>query len=107
MKHVHGEAFALVRGGSHHIRLPSSRQHSHPFHVVPVEEWPDEVPRPSASGTVTIAGELCTPKDVLARAPLERVRAGDVIVFEAAGAYGWEISHHDFLRHPHPEFLYL
>ncbi|WP_245202515.1 hypothetical protein, partial [Staphylococcus agnetis] len=23
------------------------------------------------------------------------------------GAYGWSISHHDFLSHPHPEFVYL
>ncbi|MGS0652473.1 hypothetical protein ACU40U_16505, partial [Staphylococcus arlettae] len=24
-----------------------------------------------------------------------------------AGAYGWSISHHDFLSHPHPTFIYL
>ena len=60
-----------------------------------------------AGEEITVCGELCTPKDVLARAPVERVRAGDVLVFEAAGAYGWDISHHDFLRHPHPEMLFL
>lgn len=106
-KEVHGEAFALVRGGSHHFRLPSSWHHSHPCHVVPVDAWPDRLPRSTVAGPVTIAGELCTPKDVLARGVPGPVRAGDVIVFEAAGAYGWEISHHDFLRHPHPEHVFL
>jgi hypothetical protein len=24
-----------------------------------------------------------------------------------AGAYGWDISHHDFLRHAYPERLFL
>jgi hypothetical protein len=28
-------------------------------------------------------------------------------VFSHAGAYGWEISHHDFLSHPHPEQAFL
>ncbi len=107
VKTTHGRPYALVRGGTHHFRLPVSWQHSHPFHLVPVEAWPTGLPRPSVSGEVTVCGELCTPKDVLACAPVERVRAGDVLVFEAAGAYGWDISHHDFLRHPHPEMLFL
>jgi diaminopimelate decarboxylase len=57
---------------------------------------------------VTVVGQLCTPKDVLARdAVVPCVRAGDVLVFDRAGAYGWEISHHDFLSHPHPEHIFL
>jgi diaminopimelate decarboxylase len=32
---------------------------------------------------------------------------GDVIVFHLGGAYGWSISHHDFLSHPHPARLYV
>jgi diaminopimelate decarboxylase len=28
-----------------------------------------------------------------------RLRVGDVLVFGNAGGYGWDISHHDFLRH--------
>ncbi|HWN27036.1 MAG TPA: type III PLP-dependent enzyme, partial [Actinomycetospora sp.] len=108
VKHTHGHAYALVRGGTHHFRLPSSWQHSHPFRVVPVEAWPEGRPRPEVvDEEVTICGELCTPKDTLARAPVARLRAGDVVVFEAAGAYGWDISHHDFLRHPHPQRVFL
>jgi len=30
-----------------------------------------------------------------------------VLVFGNAGAYGWDISHHDFLRHPYPETIWL
>ena len=72
----------------------------------PVDAWPEERPRPEvADDEVTICGELCTPKDTLAHARVGRLRAGDVVVFEAAGAYGWDISHHDFLRHDPPTFL--
>lgn len=108
VKHTHGHAYALVRGGTHQFRLPSSWQHSHPFDVVPVERWDAGMPRPELAGEeVTVCGELCTPKDVLAARHVTRLRPGDVLVFRAAGAYGWEISHHDFLSHPHPEHLWL
>ncbi|GAA1237561.1 staphyloferrin B biosynthesis decarboxylase SbnH [Prauserella halophila] len=108
VKRNHGTHFVLVRGGTHHFRLPSSWQHSHPFRVRPADDWPPDLPRPEAAGTpVTIVGELCTPKDVLARdVVVDRVRAGDVLEFRYAGAYGWEISHHDFLSHPHPEHVF-
>jgi diaminopimelate decarboxylase len=57
---------------------------------------------------VTVVGELCTPKDVLARdVVVSRVRAGDVLLFSHTGAYGWEISHHDFLSHPHPDQVFV
>ena len=39
--------------------------------------------------------------------PLPRLRAGDLVVFGLAGAYAWNISHHDFLMHPPPAFHYL
>ena len=109
VKTNHGRCFAVVRGGTHHFRLPASWGHSHPFTVVPVEEWPYPFPRPGIRGRpVTVAGELCSPKDVLARdVPVAELRAGDVVWFHHAGAYGWSISHHDFLRHPHPRRLFL
>jgi diaminopimelate decarboxylase len=55
-----------------------------------------------------MAGQLCTPKDVLARgvrAP--GLRAGDRVLFALAGAYAWNISHHGFLMHPRPAFHHL
>ncbi|HEY2223139.1 type III PLP-dependent enzyme [Actinomycetospora sp.] len=109
VKANHGVPYALVRGGTHHFRLPVSWQHSHPFTVLPVERWDSAAPRPEIrDAAVTVTGELCTPKDVLARdVPVSLLRAGDVLVFEQAGAYGWDISHHDFLSHPHPEHVFL
>ncbi|MEA2224243.1 MAG: 2-[(L-alanin-3-ylcarbamoyl)methyl]-2-hydroxybutanedioate decarboxylase, partial [Solirubrobacteraceae bacterium] len=108
IKRNHGVNYLLVRGGTHHFRLPVSWQHSHPFTVFPVERWRSRARRPELRDEpVTVVGELCSPKDVLARdvvVPL--VRSGDVLVFHHAGAYGWEISHHDFLSHPHPEHVF-
>jgi diaminopimelate decarboxylase len=109
VKTNHGRCFAVVRGGTHHFRLPASWGHSHPFTVIPVEEWPYPFPRPGVRGApVTVAGELCSPKDVLARdVEVDELRAGDILWFHHAGAYGWSISHHDFLHHPHPRQLFL
>lgn len=109
LKCNHGKTFVVVRGGTHHFRLPASWQHSHPFHILAADAWPYPFERPSVvDAEVTVVGQLCTPKDVLARdVRVARVRVGDVLVFEKAGAYGWSISHHDFLSHPHPEMIYV
>lgn len=105
----HEKTFVIVRGGTHHFRLPVSWQHSHPFQVLPIEDWKYPFKRKEQiDQSVTIVGQLCTPKDVLAKdVHIDKLRIGDVIVFIYAGAYGWSISHHDFLSHPHPEHIYL
>ena len=107
VKTTHGRTFAVVRGGTHHFRLPAAWGYSHPFTVVPVDSWPHPYPRPGAADTpIDVVGELCTPRDVLARGQqVAAVRAGDVLVFGRTGAYGWEISHHDFLHHDPPQFV--
>ena len=109
LKQTQGRWFAVLRGGTHHFRLPAAWGYSHPFTVVPIDEWPYDWPRPSVSDVVLdVAGELCTPRDLLARdTHVSHLRIGDVLLFPRAGAYGWDISHHDFLRHEHPEFLIL
>ncbi|GAA0930446.1 hypothetical protein GCM10009557_94290 [Virgisporangium ochraceum] len=109
LKAAHGTWFAVLRGGTHHFRLPAAWGYSHPFTVLPVDDWPHPYPRPEVRGTaVTVTGELCTPRDVLARdTPVTRLRVGDVVVFGNAGAYGWDISHHAFLRHDPPERIWL
>jgi diaminopimelate decarboxylase len=61
---------------------------------------------PATAGPTTIAGQLCTPKDVLAHGVQTPVAAGDTIVFALAGAYAWNISHRDFLLHPPPAILH-
>lgn len=109
IKENHGKKYAIIRGGTHHFRLPSSWQHSHPFTVIPTEKWIYPFsPQEHKDGTVTVVGQLCTPKDVLASDVfVPSLRVGDIVCFSYAGAYGWAISHHDFLSHPHPEHLYL
>jgi 2-[(L-alanin-3-ylcarbamoyl)methyl]-2-hydroxybutanedioate decarboxylase len=110
LKHTHGRTFAVLRGGTHHFRLPAAWGYSHPFTVLPTSNWPyPNLPRPEVADTaVDAVGELCTPRDVLTRgAHVDRLRAGDILVFGRTGAYAWDISHHDFLHHPHPEFVIL
>lgn len=108
LKRTHGKHFAIVRGGTHHFRLPVSWQHNHPFLVMPNDAWPYPFPRAEIrDANVTICGELCTPKDVFARdVTVARMRVGDRIAFTLAGAYGWHISHHGFLSHPQPERIF-
>ncbi|MEU5876640.1 alanine racemase [Spirillospora sp. NPDC047279] len=103
VKRAHGEWYAVLRGGTMHLRTPVTKQHDQPFTVIA-----QGGPGPATEELVTLVGQLCTPKDVFAR----RVRAGrlavgDVVAFAMAGAYGWNISHHDFLMHPKPGFHYL
>jgi diaminopimelate decarboxylase len=109
LKQTHGRTFAVLRGGTHHFRLPAAWGYDHPFTILPVDDWADPWPRPEVRDTrVDAVGELCTPRDVLARdQPVDRLRVGDVLVFARTGAYGWDISHHDFLRHDPPEFVVL
>ncbi|MFD4429086.1 type III PLP-dependent enzyme [Nocardia sp. NPDC058497] len=108
VKSSHGGEFAIVRGGTHHLRTPATKGHSQPCAVVPVDTWGHPWARPrAATSPVTVAGQLCTPKDQLAQnVSADPLRAGDRIVFGLAGAYAWNISHHDFLMHPPPTFHY-
>ncbi|MQH38768.1 siderophore biosynthesis PLP-dependent protein, partial [Escherichia coli] len=91
------------------FRLPVSWQHNHPFEIYRYKDNPYSFEKVSISRQdTTLVGQLCTPKDVFAReVQIDAISTGDVIVFKYAGAYGWSISHHDFLSHPHPEFIYL
>ena len=109
VKPSNGQAFAVVAGGTHHLRTPAAKGHDQPFAVLPVAAWPHDWARPAAAaGPVTIVGQLCTPKDVLARnVRLPGLRAGDLVAFGLAGAYAWNISHHGFLMHPEPGFHYV
>lgn len=109
LKHTHGQTFAVVRGGTHHFRLPAAWGYSHPAIVRPCHDWPYPWDRTEVTNTkVNVTGELCTPRDVLARdLHVERLRIGDLLVLPRTGAYAWTISHHDFLSHPHPVVVFL
>jgi diaminopimelate decarboxylase len=109
IKFSRGHAFAVLRGGTHHLRTPAAKQHDQPFEVIPEDIWLRPWNRPEVRDEpVTLVGQLCTPKDVLAsRIMTERLRVGDRVAFAMAGAYAWNISHHAFLMHPHPTFHHL
>ncbi|WP_369231304.1 type III PLP-dependent enzyme [Streptomyces sp. R21] len=109
VKTSHGEEFAVVRGGTHHLRTPATKGHDQPCTVLAVDAWPHPWQRPVAQHEqITLTGQLCTPKDLLARGvPAAGLRAGDRVAFSLAGAYAWNISHHDFLMHPAPGFHFL
>ncbi|WP_433333299.1 type III PLP-dependent enzyme [Spirillospora sp. CA-294931] len=104
VKRAHGAWYAVLLGGTHHLRTPVTKNHDQPFTVLPRDE-----PGPSVEDApVTLVGQLCTPKDVFARdVPVTRLAVGDVVAFSMAGAYAWNISHHDFLMHPKPAFHYV
>ena len=108
LKTTHGKHFAVLRGGSHHFRLPVSWQHNHPFRIVKGRSWQHEYDQPQVmQAPITVCGELCSPKDVLSRdVVVENIAVGDVLVFLLAGAYGWQISHQNFLSHDKPKFIY-
>ncbi|MFD0592783.1 hypothetical protein ACFQZ4_09680 [Catellatospora coxensis] len=62
LKHTHGRWFAVLRGGTHHFRLPAAWGYDHPFTVLPVDRWDYPWPRPEVAGVaVDAVGELCTP----------------------------------------------
>lgn len=108
VKTVRQRQFAVVRGGTHHFRLPAAWGYDHPVAVIPTSRWPYPWPRPEVGGSVDIVGELCTPRDVLCRAAaVARLRPGDIVALPRTGAYGREVSHHDFLTHPKPTVVTL
>ncbi|MBP2707611.1 type III PLP-dependent enzyme [Microbispora sp. RL4-1S] len=107
VKRVHGERFAVLSGGTHHLRTPVTKGHDQPFAVLGgATKTAGTVEIPQIAPT-TLVGRLCTPKDVFARRVPAALEPGDVVAFAMAGAYAWNISHHDFLMHPKPSFHYL
>jgi diaminopimelate decarboxylase len=109
LKLSHGRWFAVIRGGMHQFRTPVAYGVNFPITVSRRDFWPHAWPRPTIRDVkVDVAGELCTPNDVLARdVHVAELRIGDTVVFEKTGAYGWDISPHQYLRHPSPEFVIL
>jgi diaminopimelate decarboxylase len=103
IKRNHGQYFAIGRGGTHHFRTPAAQNHNHPFDVIRGHQPAEIVNQP-----VTLVGQLCTPKDVLAKQqPVTELAVGDILVFTLAGAYAWNISHRDFLMHEPPQMVFL
>jgi diaminopimelate decarboxylase len=103
IKSSHGEFFAIGRGGTHHFRTPAAQGHDHPFTVLRGIQVAQIMDQP-----VTLVGQLCTPKDILARQqPVAQLAMGDLLVFTLAGAYAWNISHQNFLMHEPPLKVFI
>lgn len=99
--------FGICRGGTHHFRTPAAQAHNHPFCILPDVDESGAAPR-IVEQPVTLVGQLCTPKDVFAReVHIPSLMVGDLVVFQYAGAYAWNISHQEFLMHPHPRELFI
>ncbi|MEW9534109.1 type III PLP-dependent enzyme [Microbispora sp. NPDC049125] len=119
VKRVHGERFAILSGGTHHLRTPVTKGHDQPFVLLSRDAsgaftvsrmtgaQKPGLREAAGEEPVTLVGRLCTPKDVFARRVPASPAPGDVVAFAMAGAYAWNISHHDFLMHPKPSFHYL
>lgn len=107
IKESHNRHFLVCRGGTHQFRLPAAQSHNHPVIHIPQANVPKRQ-KVTRSGSFDIVGQLCTPKDVLSRdCELHNVQVGDLLVLPMAGAYGFNISHVDFLCHPRPHIDFL
>jgi diaminopimelate decarboxylase len=103
-----GETFVIGRGGTHHFRTPAAQSHHHPFAIVRRALATPGIQSVVTDRKVTLVGQLCTPKDVLARQQaVDRIAIGDYVVFTLAGAYAWNISHQNFLMHEPPLFHFM
>ncbi|MFT5559665.1 MAG: diaminopimelate decarboxylase [Psychromonas sp.] len=112
IKKNHGQYFAVGHGGTHHFRTPAAQNHDHPFFVCAGEADPSDYGDffyPTITQqAVTLVGQLCTPKDVLASQQyVESLAIGDYLVFSQAGAYAWNISHQNFLMHAPPVIHFI
>ncbi|ANW21317.1 phosphopantetheine-binding protein [Streptomyces clavuligerus] len=117
VKHSRGSDYAVLDSGINHLGGLSGLGRLLPLSAQPLV--PPVLPDQGAGaaetdgktdgetdgepGTVTLAGPLCTPADILARAAeLPGVAAGDLLVFPNVGAYGLSASLLGFLGHPAP-----
>lgn len=95
----------ICQGGSHHFRRPVALKINHPTAIVSMNTPPfffdqEEVLNEKAF----IGGALCNSADKLTAEPvtLQHARVGDIFVAGLAGAYGYSMSHLDFLSHERP-----
>ncbi|MCM2391782.1 phosphopantetheine-binding protein [Streptomyces albipurpureus] len=107
VKHSKGSDYAVLDSGINHLGGLSGLGRLLPLSAQPLTAAPQGAER-AGPATVTLAGPLCTPADVLARAAeLPGVRPGDRLVFPHVGAYGLSASLLGFLGHPAPAEILL
>ena len=101
-----GKKFLILDGGMHHHLAASGNlgqtiKRNYPVAVLNKLNEP-------AEETYDLAGPLCTPLDVLARAAkLPRIDVGDLIGVFQSGAYARSASPLGFLSHPSPPEIWV
>lgn len=107
IKNSLGKKQVICRGGSHHFRRPVALNINHPLVIIP-QNKPKifEAQESVKDEFVYIGGPLCNGSaDKLAPkgAQIKEANIGDILIVGYAGAYGYSMSHLDFLSHPHPD----
>lgn len=100
-----GKKQVICQGGAHHFRRPVALNINHPLTIVPMQRAEVFAGQESVNREmVFIGGPLCNTADKLAPKDIyiEKAAIGDIAVFGLAGAYGYTMSHLDFLSHAHP-----
>ncbi|MCL6732890.1 phosphopantetheine-binding protein [Streptomyces neyagawaensis] len=105
VKNSRGSTYAVLDSGINHLGGLSGLGRLLPLSAQPLADTGRAADEPAdrEAATVTLAGPLCTPADILARAAqLPGLRAGDLLAFPNVGAYGLSASLLGFLGHPAP-----
>lgn len=105
-----GKKQLVCAGGAHQFRRPVALGINHPLTIVPRHQ-PRIFPEQAWADNelVFIGGPLCNTADKLAPRDIhvDRAEIGDIAVLGLAGAYGYSMSHLDFLSHAHPPQIVL
>lgn len=97
-KVLHDKVFLITDGGMNHNSLSTFREKKirGNFLMKILDNRNEEE-------TVTVAGPLCTPEDILGRnVTLNKADRGDILCIKNTGAYGSSFSPLGFLGHPAP-----
>jgi diaminopimelate decarboxylase len=100
-----GKKQVICAGGAHQFRRPAALAINHPLTIVPMHHPKIFAAQETVENEkVFIGGPLCNTADKLASKDvhIDRAEIGDFAVFNLAGAYGYTMSHLDFLSHAHP-----
>jgi diaminopimelate decarboxylase len=111
IKNSLGKKQVICRGGSHHFRRPVALNINHPLVVIPQNQPKIFDKQMSVKDEfVYIGGPLCNGSaDKLAPkgAQIKEAHIGDILVVGLAGAYGYSMSHLNFLSHPYPDEIFV
>jgi diaminopimelate decarboxylase len=109
IKESRGSKQIITAGGTNHFRRPAALSINHPVVILPMKRIPVfEDQEKVCKEKAYIGGPLCNSADKLANdAFIDEAHIGDIAVFCLAGAYGFSMSHVDFLSHARPEEIVL